>query len=249
MTVLSHGLSMDIDEDVATARERVRATTMAAEGPLHEMGAIAITNSDSQGMGRIGETLRRTLQLAHVMKVWADEDAGDDNARVLRYLAKCTIEPAITHGIAEHVGSLQPGRLADIVLWKPAWLGVKPEVVFKSGYPAWGSYGEGNATIEGAEPRRFIAGWGGRGLAPASISVTFVSGAIDSTAFAQRLGSARRHVAIARTRNLTRADLRSNRATAAIDVDPTDGTVTLGGHVLAVAPVRDLPLNRAHFLG
>ncbi len=147
-------------------------------------------------MGRIGETLRRTLQLAHVMKPWAADWAGgsestDDNQRVLRYLAKCTIEPAITHGISDHVGSLQPGRLADIVLWKPGWLGVKPEVVFKSGYPAWGAYGDGNATVEWAEPRRYSAGWGGRGLAPASVSVTFVSGAIDAASFARRLGSSR----------------------------------------------------------
>jgi urease subunit alpha len=249
MTVLSHGLSMDIADDVEAARERVRVTTMAAEGPLHELGAIAITNSDSQGMGRIGETLRRTLQLAHVMKSWAaDSHAGDDNARVLRFLAKCTIEPAITHGVSHHVGSLRPGRLADIVLWKPAWLGVKPEVVLKSGYPAWGSYGEGNATVEGAEPRRFVAGWGGRGLAPASISVTFVSGGIDANAFRQRLGSSRQHLPVERTRGLTRADLHLNKSTADVEVDPTDGTVRLEGEVLAVEPSDDLPLNRAHFL-
>ena len=249
MTVLSHGLSMDIADDVEAARERVRVTTMAAEGPLHELGAIAITNSDSQGMGRIGETLRRTLQLAHVMKSWAaDSHAGDDNARVLRFLAKCTIEPAITHGVSHHVGSLRPGRLADIVLWKPAWLGVKPEVVLKSGYPTWGSYGEGNATVEGAEPRRFVAGWGGRGLAPASISVTFVSGGIDANAFRQRLGSSRQHLPVERTRGLTRADLHLNKSTADVEVDPTDGTVRLEGEVLAVEPSDDLPLNRAHFL-
>ena len=249
MTALSHGLSMDIPEDVELALERIRAATMAAEGPLHELGAIAITNSDSQGMGRIGETLRRTLQLAHVMKAWAADSSADDNARVLRYLAKCTIEPAITHGISGHVGSLQPGRLADIVLWKPAWLGVKPEVVFKSGYPAWGSYGEGNATVEWSEPRRFVAGWGGRGLAPAPVSVTFVSGSLDAAAFAKRLGSRRAYMPVRLTRGLSRSDLQLNRATAAIEVDPVDGTVTLEGRVLAVAPSTDLPLNRAHFLG
>ncbi len=189
MAILNHGGSPDDPDDVELYSERVRATTMAAEGPLHELGAIAITNSDSQGMGRIGETLRRTVQLAHVMKAWAHDESSDDNARFLRYLAKCTIEPAITHGIADHVGSIQPGRLADIVLWKPGWLGVKPEVVFKSGYPAWGAYGDGNATVEWAEPRRYAAGWGGRGLAPASVSATFVSSAIDAEAFARRLGS------------------------------------------------------------
>jgi len=250
MLALNHGLSLDDPDELVTMHERIRASTMAAEGPLHELGAIAITNSDSQGMGRIGETLRRTLQLAHVMKSWASDSpvSADDNARILRYLAKCTIEPAITHGISDHVGSLRPGRLADIVLWKPAWLGVKPEVVFKSGYPAWGAYGEGNATVEWAEPRRYAPGWGGRGLAPAAVSVTFVSGAIDAAAFANRLGSRRTFLPVRKTRGLTRADLWSNKATAAIEIDPLSGEVTLDGRPLAVAPATDLPLNRRHFL-
>ncbi len=251
MAILNHGGSPDDPDDMELYRERVRATTMAAEGPLLELGAIAIINSDSQGMGRIGETLRRTIQLAHVMKAWAadsTDQSTDDNARFLRYLAKCTIEPAITHGIAEHVGSIQPGRLADIVLWKPGWLGVKPEVVFKSGYPAWGAYGDGNATVEWAEPRRYTAGWGGRGLAPASVSATFVSSAIDAEAFARRLGSSRTFLAVSRTRGLTRAHLLLNRETAAIEVNPTDGTVSLNGRVLAVEPARELPLNRHYFL-
>jgi len=256
MTLINHGGSWEIPDDVDIYRERIRATTMSAEGPLHELGAIAITNSDSQGMGRIGETLRRTLQLAHVMKPWAADwaagsdspDLTDDNQRVLRYLAKSTIEPAITHGIADHVGSLQVGRLADIVLWNAGWLGVKPEVVFKSGYPAWGAYGDGNATVEWAEPRHYSAGWGGRGLAPASVSVTFVSGAIDAAAFARRLGSSRTFLPVRNVRGLTRANLHLNRETASIDVDPTDGTVTLDGRVLGLEPVSDVPLNRRYFL-
>ena len=248
MVLINHGGSWDIPDDIEIYRERIRASTMAAEGPLHELGAIAITNSDSQGMGRIGETLRRTLQLAHVMKSWAADSSAVDNSRVLRYLAKCTIEPAITHGIAEHVGSIQPGRLADIVLWKPAWLGVKPEVVFKSGYPAWGAYGDGNATVEWAEPRRYSAGWGGRGLAPASVSATFVSGAINAEAFALRLGSGRTFLPVRNTRGLTRANLHLNRDTAAIEVDPRDGTVTLDGRVLAVEPATEVPLSRRYFI-
>ena len=248
MTAISHGLDLHDQIQLEMTRERIRATTMAAEGPLHELGAIAITNSDSQGMGRIGETLRRTLQLAQVMKSWAGDHAATDNERVLRYLAKCTIEPAITHGIADHVGSLQPGRLADIVLWKPAWFGVKPELVLKAGFPAWGSYGDGNATVEWSEPRRYRAGWGGFGLAPASVSVTFVSGDLDAAAFAAKLGSQRRFIAVKGTRGLTRANLHLNRSTAAVDVDPLDGTVTLDGRILAVAPATSLPLNRAHFL-
>lgn len=248
MLALNHGLSLDDPDEVLEMHERIRAVTMAAEGPLHELGAIAITNSDSQGMGRIGETVRRTIQLAHVMKSWAADEATDDNARFLRYLAKCTIEPAITHGISDHVGSLRPGRLADIVLWKPAWLGVKPEVVLKSGYPAWGAYGEGNATVEGAEPRRYAPGWGGRGLAPAAVSVTFVSGGLDAAKFAARLGSRRTFLPVRKTRGLTRADLWLNKATAAIEIEPLSGEVTLDGKPLAVAPASDLPLNRRHFL-
>jgi urease subunit alpha len=253
MTILNHGLTYELAEDLEMAHERVRASTMAAEGPLHELGAIAITNSDSQGMGRIGETVRRTIQLAHVMKAWSADSAdpsesSDDNARFLRYLAKCTTEPAITHGISDHVGSLRPGRLADVVLWKPGWLGVKPEVVLKSGYPAWGAYGEGNATVEGAEPRRYAPGWGGRGLAPSAVSVTFVSAGLDAREFRARLGSRRAFLPVRKTRGLTRADLWLNKSTAAIEIDPLTGDVTLDGKPLAVAPATDLPLNRRHFL-
>ena len=152
MIVMNHGGSMAVPGDVELARERVHPATMAAEGPLHELGAIGIVNSDSQGMGRIMESVRRALQLADTMKRWratdaatglpglppASDDPRDDTERVLRYLAKITIEPAIVHGVAEHVGSLRPGRLADIVLWSPAWFGVKPELVLKSGMIASG---------------------------------------------------------------------------------------------------------------
>jgi urease subunit alpha len=182
------------------------------------------------------------------MKSWAADDSADDNQRVLRYVAKCTIEPAITHGISEHVGSLRPGSMADLVLWKPAWLGVKPELVLKSGYPAWGAYGDGNATVEWSEPRRYSAGWGGRGLAPAAVSVTFVSGFVDLDAVAHRLGSRRTFLGVRRTRNLTRANLLLNRETAAVEVDPADGTVNLDGRVLSVEPVAEVPLSRRYFL-
>ncbi len=152
MILAVHGGSPDVPEDVEAARERIHPATMAAEGPLHELGAISIVNSDSQGMGRIGETIRRTWQLAHVMKAWAGADEADDNARVLRYLAKYTAEPARVHGVEADVGSLAPGRLADIVLWRPAAFGVKPELILKAGAFAWGALGQGNASVEGAEP-------------------------------------------------------------------------------------------------
>jgi len=212
-------------------------------------------------MGRIGETVRRTFQLAHVLKAWrrsaaADGvpglpgesgDERDDTERVLRYLAKVTLEPAITHGVADHVGSLQPGRLADIVLWRPAMFGVKPEWTLKAGHPTWGPIGEGNATVERAEPTRYRPDWGGLPTAAADLSLTFVA-AGASPDLARRLGTRRRLTPIGRVRGLTRADLARNRATAPIDIDPMDGRVTLGGRPLAVDPVREVPLSRRYLL-
>ena len=256
MIVLSHGGSMAVAADVALAAGRVHPATMAAEGPLHDLGAIQIINSDSQGMGRIMETVRRSLQLASVLTRWRGSTlkrggvAGDedDNERVLRYLAKVTIEPAITHGLAEHVGSLRPGRLADIVLWKPAWFGAKPELVLKSGVAAWAPLGDGNATVERAEPTRYRADWGGsHGLAP-RLGVTFSSAAAIDTIRRRAVGG-RAVVPIGRTRGLTRDDLWLNRATAPIEIDPGDGRVTLNGAPLAIDPIADdLPLSRRYFL-
>src|SRR5687767_8206908 len=225
MIVLNHGASFAVAEDVELVRERVHPATMAAEGPLHELGAIAIVNSDSQGMGRMMETVRRTFQLAHVMGSWPGTVRGDDprdaTERVLRYLAKVTIEPAITHGIADHVGSLRPGRLADIVLWEPAYFAVKPALVLKGGLPAWGPIGDGNASVERAEPTRFRTDWGGQPHAAASLSATFVSGAATGSPELRRSG--REVVAVRGTRRLTRQSLLRNRAVAAVDVDVIDG--------------------------
>jgi urease subunit alpha len=249
MILAVHGGSADLPEDVEAARERIHPATMAAEGPLHELGAISIVNSDSQGMGRIGETVRRTFQLAHVMKAWAGTVAEDDNDRVLRYLAKVTIEPARTHGIEGDVGSLLPGRLADVVLWRPSRFGVKPELVLKAGQFAWGALGEGNASVEGSEPTRYGPHWGGLGSAPPALSTTFVSEAALEAGIRERLGSRRRFVAVAGTRSVRRASLERNTAVPAIEVDPTDGTVRLDGEVLAVDPVDDVPLSRRYLLG
>ena len=250
MIVLNHGASFGVTEDVALVRERVHPATMAAEGPLHELGAIAIVNSDSQGMGRMMETVRRTFQLAHVMSDWrgtvARADPFDDTDRVLQYLAKVTIEPAITHGIADHVGSLQLGRLADIVLWEPAYFGVKPALVLKGGMAAWAPLGEGNASVERAQPTRYRPDWGGRPHAAASLSVTFVSTAATGSPDLRRHG--RELIAVRGTRGLTRDSLARNRATAPIEVDIADGTVSLEGTVLGVDPVREVALSRRYFL-
>jgi urease subunit alpha len=266
MTVLNHGASFGVPEDLALIRERLHPLTMAAEGPLHELGAIQIVNSDSQGMGRIMESFRRTIQLADAMKAWRETAAGtghpglrddsslaggelgDDNARALRYLAKITIEPAITHGIAAHVGSLRAGRLADIVLWKPAYFGVKPELILKGGHAAWSPLGEGNATVERSEPTRYSPEWAGTAHGAPSVSVVFVSSAADRTSLARRLDTGRALIPVAGCRGLTRSSLALNRATAAVEVDPTDGRVTLAGRPLASKPLTSVPLSRRYFL-
>jgi urease subunit alpha len=184
------------------------------------------------------------------MTRWSDvapaADPFDATERVLRYLAKVTIEPAITHGIADHVGSLQPGRFADIVLWEPAYFGVKPALVLKSGVAAWGHLGEGNATVEGAEPTRYRPAWGGRPRAAASLAATFVSSAATGSPDLRRHGRAL--IAVRGTRGLTRGSLALNRAVAPIEVDVGDGRVTLDGQPLAVEPVSEVPLSRRYFL-
>jgi urease subunit alpha len=275
MILAVHGGSGADPADLQLAAERVHPATMAAEGPLHELGGISIINSDSQGMGRIGETVRRTWQLAHAMKAWRAAAAGqgwpgapavrrsiprpahsltddglgsDDNDRVLRYLAKYTIDPAITHGVSGDVGTLAPGHLADVVLWHPGYFGVRPELILKAGHFAWGPLGEGNASVEGAEPRRYRPHWGGHGLTPASLSVTFLSQAALDAGLPGRLGSRRRYAAAAGTRTVRRTSLIGGRACPAIDVDQADGTVSLGGRVLAASPAAEVPLSRRYLL-
>jgi urease subunit alpha len=274
MILAVHGGSAGNTDDAQAASERVHPATMAAEGPLHDLGAISIINSDSQGMGRIGETVRRTWQLAHAMKAWRaspqgqgwpeapaieptvrprprlpHHPGGDDNERVLRYLAKYTAEPARVHGVEQEVGSLAPGRLADIVLWRPALFGVHPEVVLKAGCFAWGALGEGNATIEASEPRRYGPHWGALGRAAAGLSVTFTSEAALASGIRRSLGSHRRFTAVQGCRQVRRDRLVANRACPPITVDPGDGTVRLDERILAAQPVTEVPLSRKYLLG
>ncbi|MEO8477417.1 MAG: urease subunit alpha [Actinomycetota bacterium] len=267
MILMVHGGNPDVAGDVEAASERVRPVTMAAEGPLHDLGAISIINSDSQGMGRIGETVRRTWQLAHAMKAWRASElgagwpeppavprsvgvtpGGADNERVLRYLAKYTSEPAITHGVADEVGSLRPGRLADIVLWEPSRFGVQPALVLKGGHFAWGPLGVGNAAVEGVEPVVFAPHWAATGAAAASVATTFVSQAALDAGVRERLGSARRFVAARDMRGVRRASLVANREAPPIEVDPSDGAVRLEGRDLRCEPVDEVPLNRRYLL-
>ena len=260
MILAVHGGSAAVPDDVNAARERIHPATMAAEGPLHELGAISIVNSDSQGMGRIGETIRRTWQLAHAMKLWRQTPPGqgwpgapaagaDDNQRVLRYLAKYTAEPARVHGIEQEVGSLRPGRLADIVLWRPTHFGVRPELVLKGGWFAWGPIGAGNASVEGAEPRRYGPHWAGQGAAAPALCTTFVSAAAQAAGIGRRLGSQRRFAAVRGTRQVSRGALVANTAVTPVEVDLAAGTVRLRGRVLAAEPVSEVPLNRRYLLG
>ena len=181
------------------AHDRVRASTMAAEDVLHDLGVIPITSSDAQGMGRAGETVRRTFAMASVMKAARGPLAGDgpddDNARVLRYLAKLTINPALAHGIAHEVGSLEPGKLADIVLWRPEMFGAKPFLVLKAGLPAWGVVGDPNASLDSCEPLVLGPQFGGSGAAPADLSVVFVNAAA-AAADSDIIATRRRRVAV-----------------------------------------------------
>ena len=269
MIMIVHETNPAIPDDVAAAVERVRPWTMAAEGPLHELGAIQLINSDSQGMGRIGETVRRTWQLAHAMKAWRQTDDGrgwpdapmtrrervrtddhdnDDNERVLRYLSKYTTDPAVVHGLAGEVGSLAPGRLADVVLWHPASFGVRPAAVLKAGVVAWGPTGSGNASVHLAQPTRLGADWGGVGSAPSRLSVIFASAAAADRGLDRTLGTRRRVVAVRGTRGLTREALTANRATAAIEVDGDRSEVRLDGRPLRSDPVDVVPLNRRYLL-
>ncbi|MGZ8620133.1 MAG: amidohydrolase family protein, partial [Actinomycetota bacterium] len=215
-----------------------------------------------------GETVRRTWQLAHAMKAWRSTEAGQgwpsppslprpagmtpggaDNERVLRYLAKHTAEPAIVHGVADEVGSLRPGRLADIVLWEPSRFGVQPALVLKAGHFAWGPLGEGNASVEGAEPVAYAPHWAATGRAAVSVATTFVSRAALDAGIRERLGSARRFVAAHGTRGVRGDTLLANRAAPPIEVDPADGTVRLDGRELRCEPVAEVPLNRRYLLG
>ena len=259
MKLIVHEGNPALPDDVVAARELVHPATMEAEGPLHDLGAISIVNSDSQGMGRIGETLRRTFQLAHAMKGAApaleegrdgrdDGDGRDDNDRVLRYLAKVTEEPARVHGISHEVGSLAPGRLADLVLWEASSFGVKPVMIIKGGVVAWSAIGEGNASVHGAQPTRYGPDWGSKGTAPAAVSTTFVSAASLDAGIAGRLGTRRRLVAVRGTRSIRRSDLSRNTAVPPIEVSPADGAVTLEGRVLRTDPVADVRLSRRYLL-
>jgi urease subunit alpha len=256
MIMSVHRLDAGVAGDVALARDRIRAGTMGAENALHDLGVIGITSSDAHGMGRAGETVRRTFAMAAAMKSARGplEELGDtdrhDNARVLRYVAKLTINPAIAHGLAHEVGSLQVGRLADIVLWEPAWFAAKPRLVLKAGVPAWGVTGDPNAAVSNAEPTVIGPQFGGHGTAAAELSVAFVSAAAAETGLRTSSGRpmARRLVGVRGTRGIGLTDLLRNGRTGEVQVSANTGTVMLDGVPIGCDPIEGMALNRLYFL-
>ncbi|GHF21466.1 urease subunit alpha [Streptomyces fumanus] len=247
MIVSVHDLKTDLPGDVAMARDRIRASTMGAEDVLHDLGAIGITSSDAQGMGRAGETVRRTFAMAGKMKAQFGAPEDHDNERVLRYIAKLTINPAIAHGLAHEVGSIEVGKLADIVLWRPEYFGAKPQLVLKSGFPAYGVTGDPNAATDTCEPLVLGPQFGAHGATPAEISVAFVArAALDQGR--DRMPTRRRRVAVRGTRGIGPADLLRNTRTGQVDVDQRTGLVTLDGAPVRSGPAESVSLNRLYFL-
>lgn len=251
MTMTVHRGNPLLDSDAAIAASRIREHAIAAENHLHDRGAISIVNSDALGMGRVGETARRTWQLAHVQAALVGEAGPDvvNNARVLRYLAKLTYNPAVAHGMSEHVGSLQPGRVADLVLWRPAWFGAEPELVVKSGFVAWGAAGSGSGSTRMTQPRRMRPFYGGLGSAPSRLSHVFVAQAcLDDAASRDRLPPGHRYTPIADSRGLSCADMLFNTATPTVEIHPEPLPVRVDGEEIAVEHAHDLPLTRLHHL-
>ncbi|MGW1411120.1 urease subunit alpha [Streptomyces sp. NPDC002403] len=251
MIVSVHDLKTDLPGDAAMARDRIRAGTMGAEDVLHDLGAIGITSSDAQGMGRAGETVRRTFAMAGKMKAelgpMEGDGPADDNARVLRYIAKLTINPAIAHGLAHEVGSIETGKLADIVLWRPEFFGAKPQLVLKSGFPAYGVTGDPNAATDTCEPLVLGPQFGAYGATAADISVAFVSQAATQLG-ADSMPTRRRRVGVRGTRGIGPGDLIHNSRTGEVAVDARSGLVTLDGDPLRSEPAESVSLNRLYFL-
>ena len=252
MLMVCHHLSRAVPEDVSFAESRIRAETIAAEDVLHDIGALSMMSSDSQAMGRVGEIWMRTLQTAHKMRAQRgplpEDDERHDNHRVKRYLAKCTINPAITHGVSDHVGSVETGKLADLVLWKPAFFGVKPELVIKGGLIAHAQMGDPNASIPTPEPVFPRPMFGAFGSAPAATSLTFVSGGAAENGLGETLGLRKRLAPVRNTRSLGKADLIHNDFLPDIKVDPETYEVRVDGQLVTSEPAAELPLAQRYFL-
>jgi len=252
MLMVCHHLSPDVPEDIAFAESRIRPQTMGAEDVLHDRGVISMYSSDSQAMGRVGETCTRLFQTADKMKRTTgplpEDSARNDNQRILRYLAKLTINPALTHGLAEHVGSLAPGKLADIVLWSPLFFGAKPKLVVKGGAIVWAAMGDPNASIPTCEPVFYRPMFGALGGAVARTSLTFVSRAALEDGIGARLGLQKEVVAVRGCRTVSKADMVRNSAMPRIDVDPETYEVRLDGELAESPPAETLSLGQRYFV-
>ncbi|WP_278264424.1 urease subunit alpha [Nocardia sp. AG03] len=251
MLMVCHHLSPSIPEDLAFAESRIRPSTIAAEDLLHDLGAISMIGSDSQAMGRIGEVVMRTWQTAHVMKRRRGALPGDgpaDNARVRRYLAKYTICPAIAHGLDDEIGSIEVGKLADLVLWEPAFFGVRPHAVLKGGMIAWAAMGDANASIPTPQPVLPRPMFGAAAPAAAATSLHFVSEHAIDDGLADRLDVRRKLVPVKNVRRVTKADMPHNDAMPRIEVDPDTFTVRVDGEVWTEAPATELPMAQRYFL-
>ncbi|MCB8758816.1 urease subunit alpha [Planktothrix agardhii] len=255
MLMVCHHLDRNIPEDVAFAESRIRRETIAAEDILHDLGAFSMISSDSQAMGRVGETIIRTWQTAHKMKVQRglltdpeNAQVTHDNFRVKRYIAKYTINPAIAHGISDYVGSIAEGKLADLCLWKPAFFGVKPELVIKGGLIAWAQMGDANASIPTPQPVYGRPMFGSFGKAISSTSLTFMSQAALDAKIPEQLGLKKQCVAVSGTRNISKADMKLNDALPEIEVDPETYQVKADGQLLTCEPAEVLPMAQRYFL-
>ncbi|MGV9816011.1 urease subunit alpha [Streptomyces cellulosae] len=251
MLMVCHHLNPAVPEDLAFAESRIRPSTIGAEDVLHDLGAISVISSDSQAMGRVGEVIMRTWQTAHVMKRRRGALPGDgraDNHRVRRYVAKYTINPAVAQGMAGEIGSVESGKLADLVLWDPKFFGVKPQLVIKGGQIAYAQMGDANASIPTPQPVLPRPMFGATGRAPAANSVNFVAQAALDAGLPDRLGLGKRWAVIDSTRAVTKADMRENDALPDVRIDPDSFAVRIDGGLVEATPAEELPLAQRYFL-
>jgi urease subunit alpha len=252
MLMVCHHLDPNLPEDVAFAESRIRGETIAAEDILHDLGAISMMSSDSQAMGRIGEVITRTWQTADKMKTQRGrlpaERGANDNVRIKRYIAKYTINPAIAHGVSHLVGSVEAGKLADLVLWKPAMFGAKPEMVIKGGVIAWSQMGDPNASIPTPQPVYMRPMFGAFGRATGGNSIAFVSQLCQQKRVAEGYGLMKRIEAVRHCRNIGKRDMKWNDALPKISVDPETYEVRADGELLKCEPANELPLAQRYFL-